>query len=438
MRIIFIFVYLILIAPTGFTQSYPYCIGGRFAENDFYSPIAIESEIDLVYGYNTNASGNIDSLRLDIYYPNKIIDGLAARPMIVMIHGGGFLNGSKTDMTNYCQELARRGYVAATIDYRVGWNSGTSGTCSGNIPSFKSAMYRATQDVNAAIRYLSFHALDYKADKNTIFLAGQSEGGMIALNAGFLDQLEADGLLPGVSSDLGGLLDATNNINTSYSIKGIFNWCGGLIDTNMIEGNEKIPVLSIHGLLDTLMPADTGYYLNCNNTSNPYPLIYGPKQIFTRMKNLGICTETNFDEMGFHCVFPSLEPIVYIPAKFTCFFKNILCGTCNTQSKIGYNAYSCMDAAPLSIVQPTEQTKFNLIYYHLIQQLDIELNFPTSHFIDIELYNAIGQKVSILETKKQINGYQLLQYKMPQLRSGLYFVNLKFDGVSQSKRFVIE
>ena len=438
MRIIYIFVLLLLIPHIGITQIYPYCIGGRFAENDFYSPIAIESELDLVYGYNTNASGNIDSLRLDIYYPNKIIDGLAARPIIVMLHGGGFLNGSKSDMTNYCQELARRGYVAATVDYRLGWNSGITGTCNGNIPSLKSAMYRATQDMNAALRYLSFHATDYKADNNTIFLAGQSEGGMIALHAGFLDQVEADALLPGISSDLGGLMNATNSINSSYSIKGIFNWCGGLIDTSMIEATENIPMLSVHGLLDTLMPLDTGLYLNCINTSNPYPIIYGPKQIFTRMKNLGICVETNIDEMGFHCLFPSLEPVVYIPAKFTCFFKNILCGNCTTQTKIGYNAYSCMDAAPLSMIQKSELTNFNLFYHHQIRQLEIELNLSGSHHLDIELYNAIGQKVSILETKKQINGYQLLQYKMPHLRSGLYFVNLNIEGIKQSKKIIIE
>ncbi len=46
-------------------QSINYCISGRFAENDFYSPLAIVSTYDLVYGNNNDYQGINQDLKLD-------------------------------------------------------------------------------------------------------------------------------------------------------------------------------------------------------------------------------------------------------------------------------------------------------------------------------------------------------------------------------------
>lgn len=201
-------VYFLLLIAFSFTceaQSSVYCMNGRFAENDYYAPIAIDSQLNIQYGFNTNISGAIDTLHFDMYYPNTLIDPLAKRPVVMMVHGGGFVNGNKTDLTHYCRQLARRGYVAATINYRLGWNSIGAGTaCTGNIPQLKTAMYRAAQDVDAALRYLNFHASDYAIDTDHLFAAGQSEGTMALLLAAFCDQAEADVYFQ--SADMGGFI----------------------------------------------------------------------------------------------------------------------------------------------------------------------------------------------------------------------------------------
>jgi len=194
-------------------QNYPYCKAGLFSDQLYYSEISIVHELDKVYGSNLDYLGNVQPLKLDIHYPNLLIDPLPLRPMIVMIHGGGFVNGSKADMTYYCAKLARAGYVAVSIDYRLGWNqTGLGGNCMGNIPQLQYAMYRALQDAHAALRYLVSQAAILRIDTQAIFLIGQSEGAMTAMNVGFMNQQVANQLLPGASADLGSIDSASNTL----------------------------------------------------------------------------------------------------------------------------------------------------------------------------------------------------------------------------------
>lgn len=70
-------------------------------------------------------------------------------------------------------------------------------------------------------------------------------------------------------------------------------------------------------MLDDVMPIENGFYANCSK----YPIVYGPKSIYQRMKSLGICVEGNYDASGNHVSNPSLENVYYIPEKLVCFFK---------------------------------------------------------------------------------------------------------------------
>lgn len=426
----FILFFLFILSLSGVqAQSSQYCINGRFAENDFFGPVSILNEQDKLYGFNLNAAGNVDSLRFNVYYPNKLIDGLSKRPLVIMIHGGELIGGSRSDMNNYCDQLARRGYVAATVDYRLGWDSGVSGACNGNILQFKNAVYRALQDVNASIRYLTYHASDYDIDTGFIFLAGQSEGAMLALHSTFMQQAEANALFAGLASDLGTLNGATNSIVTNYTIKGLFNWCGGMLDTSIIQTNEKTPVLSIHGSLDSVMPLISGPYTYCNSTSNPYPLIYGPTAISQRLKHEGICSETNYDEYGMHCNFPSLEPVVYIPSKFTCFFKHILCGNCVTTDKVGYNSNTCMDEAPVGISESFNQQDPMIVYDEYANAVSIYGESQSATKFKFQLYTLTGQLVYSYTSHQLLHGYYHDNIKLPfQLSKAVYLLRYEIGN----------
>lgn len=103
------------------------------------------------------------SQSLDLYLPEKTPDH--ALPLIVWIHGGGWMGGSKAD----CPAIGfvRRGYVAASIEYRF---------------SQKALFPAQIQDCQAAIRWLRANAAKYHIDPDHVGVWGASAGGhLVAL-----------------------------------------------------------------------------------------------------------------------------------------------------------------------------------------------------------------------------------------------------------------
>jgi len=131
--------------------------------------------------------------RLDVYLPST--DGPALRPGFVWIHGGGWTGGTKNEAraANVCGTLARAGYVAVSVDYRLG---------DGAWPTL-------LFDCKNAVRFLRAQAARYRIDPARIAVGGGSAGGhlalMVALTAG-QSGLEPEGAAtpyPGVSSAVG-------------------------------------------------------------------------------------------------------------------------------------------------------------------------------------------------------------------------------------------
>src|SRR5436190_16698936 len=57
-----------------------------------------------------------DRRQLDLYRP---VRGIGPLPAVVLVHGGGFVDGSRQDLAAVAEAFARRGYVAVTIDYQL-------------------------------------------------------------------------------------------------------------------------------------------------------------------------------------------------------------------------------------------------------------------------------------------------------------------------------
>ena len=96
-----------------------------------------------VLGYklaNEQTYGDVrTTLRMDIYQPQG--DTLSRRPVIIFCFGGGFVDGKRTDadMVALARSFAQRGFVTASIDYRLGMNLTDP-------EKAKRAVYRALQD----------------------------------------------------------------------------------------------------------------------------------------------------------------------------------------------------------------------------------------------------------------------------------------------------
>ncbi len=148
------------------------------------------------------------TLELDIYRPR---DDWRSLPALVCIHGGGWSKGQKTHFRNVTQALAAKGFVTASIDYRL----------SGEAP-FPAHIH----DCKAAVRFLRANASDFGIDPEKIGAIGHSAGGhlaaLLAMSAG-VQELEGKGGNAEVSSaiqaaiSMGGQTDFLSERNREIS-----------------------------------------------------------------------------------------------------------------------------------------------------------------------------------------------------------------------------
>lgn len=116
-----------------------------------------------------------DTLRLDIYRHKSVHK---SAPLLVFIHGGSWKKGKKDDYRRYLIDFAKKGYITATISYRL---------------SGQAKFPAALNDVNCAIGWLKSNADKYFIDANKVALIGGSAGGHLAMMAGYSsDILEFD------------------------------------------------------------------------------------------------------------------------------------------------------------------------------------------------------------------------------------------------------
>jgi len=109
------------------------------------------------------SDGNSGHL-LDVYYPENTNGKL---PVIINLHGGGFVYGNKELNKLYCYHIAQRGFIVFNLNYRLAYNDT-------KVPG-------QIQDVAAAVNWIGDNLSTYPADKNEIFLSGESAGGSLAV-----------------------------------------------------------------------------------------------------------------------------------------------------------------------------------------------------------------------------------------------------------------
>lgn len=145
----------------------------------YSTPIFTSNQVQQVaavqYGSAMNASGQHQALLMDVFLP-PASDTVAARPLVILVHGGGFSGGSRADLAGSAREYARRGFVAASIDYRLQANS--------TLPEQLAAASNAIDDSRESVRFLRANAATYGIDTSRIAMAGSSAGGAIALGVG--------------------------------------------------------------------------------------------------------------------------------------------------------------------------------------------------------------------------------------------------------------
>jgi len=199
----------------------------------------------IVYGTAIDGpSGDPVELRLDLYEPQG--DTAQARPVFVFAFGGGFVAGDRMrEPRAYCELMARRGYVAAAIDYRI--NQGNIAT--EGIPA-------AVSDARQAVGWLREHALAHRLDPERIVLGGSSAGAITALFTAYTD-LERT---PGDGSEVAAVLDL---------------WGGLYGQDGAIEAGDP-PLAIVHGTEDRVVPFSEAEALRSRAEAVGLPHLYHP------------------------------------------------------------------------------------------------------------------------------------------------------------------
>lgn len=227
------------------------CDGNRYL-NYIFNDFQVTS--DVPYGQNLKYDGTSQTLLCDVYEP--VGDNVTNRAAVIVAHGGFFLSGSKTgaDVVPICERLAKMGYVAISMEYRLGVT--VTADLSGPMTE---AVMRGVQDGKAAVRFLRKSAEadgnPYKIDPNEIYIAGSSAGGYIALHMAYLDDIAELPAFVNTSNPglAGGLEGESGNPGYSSDIKAIVNICGAIGDTAWIHAGDE-PALLFHGTNDQTVP----------------------------------------------------------------------------------------------------------------------------------------------------------------------------------------
>lgn len=234
---------------------HPTCDGDRYRVQVFDE---VKITTGLKFGEGTTIGGNFQELKMDIYEP--VGDDVEKRPAIVLAFGGSFIFGAREDMDFLCRDYAKRGYVAATIDYRL-YDAGI-------IPfpdeqDMLDVVTKAISDMKAAIRFLREDAAttnQFKIDSDFIFSGGISAGAITAAHVAVMDSTDeiSDEIMSYI--DLNGGFEGNSSSNYEYSseVQGFVNFSGALREADWITSDDP-PFISVHEEFDGTVPYGMGF-----------------------------------------------------------------------------------------------------------------------------------------------------------------------------------
>lgn len=390
-----------------------YCSqNGRFSQDAFFRNDQIVVQSNVPFATVKNWMNVSETLKLDVYYPALSQDPLALRPLILLIHGGAFIVGDKSNLSGLCLEMARRGFIAVSMDYRLGQD------CIADPLSREKAAYRAQQDAMAALRFLVSNAASVRADTSWIFLGGGSAGSATALNTVYMTQSDWDKVSPQLSTLLGPLNSSGNALTNSYTIKGIFNNWGAVLK-DQIQKNEMLPMVSFHGDADLTVAIDSAFGGGCTNALKTY----GSRSLHYSLMNQGICSDLTVQPGGGHGIYEDSLGTMFRAGRAACFFKSLFCNNCTSFYQTDTQPASCNVGTTAATIA---DTKNDLTIYPNPFSDELFINGLKG----VEYFRLFDCQGKLLEQGKAIS-----ENHFSKLIPGLYF--LKIIDNTEEKTFHI-
>lgn len=217
---------------------------------------------------------NGKSLQLDIY---KLKDLKEPAPLLVFIHGGGWRGGNRSDYKKYLVYYAKKGYVTATVSYRL----------------IKDGLYPAcAEDITDAVQWFFQNGDYYGYDADRIALLGGSAGGHLSLLAAYgwgkyrtvsdSATVASDNRRIKAVVDLYGPVDLTTDYARSHpTVTGFFHHSYEETPELYLEASPLLyldetnpPTLILHGTSDNLVPVSQSDMLKARLDAMGVPCEY--------------------------------------------------------------------------------------------------------------------------------------------------------------------
>ena len=123
---------------------------------------AISEEITMISNVNYIPGDSMEHT-LDIYFRN---DGVK-KPILIDIHGGGFISHDKKVDSIFANVMAQNGFVVFSLNYRLAY------------PEYN--VFDQIDDIDKATRWVVKHASSYDGENKRMYVVGHSSGGVNAV-----------------------------------------------------------------------------------------------------------------------------------------------------------------------------------------------------------------------------------------------------------------
>lgn len=172
-------------------------------------------------------------LFLDVFYPKG--DSSKRYPGVILIHGGGWQSGDKSQMHTIGKALAAKGYVAVAVEYRL---------------SLEAKYPEAVYDLKSAVRWMRANADKIQLDTKLITSLGTSAGGQLASLLGVTNgNPDFEGLRRGNAEQVSDVqavvnIDGTLAFRHPESSEGTAasNWLNGTYEENSKNWESAAPL----------------------------------------------------------------------------------------------------------------------------------------------------------------------------------------------------
>ena len=376
---------------------------GRY-ENEIFDEVSkTVVEYTDVYDWSALDSG----LDMDIYQP--VGDTATNRPLLIFAHGGVYIEGDKNSntMITLCEAFAKRGYVTASIQYRL---TNLQSLLSANSYSiFSQTVVNSISDMKSAVRYFR---KDFKNNNNSfgintnqIFVGGYSAGAVTAAHLSVIDEGEVPEEFQSFFEKSGGIEGNSGNHGYSSEVSGAILLAGAINTINFLDENDP-PIVSVHSTDDNTIDYECASPLSNFEFFLDLPILCGSGKIHDELDNIGVLNDLYTFSFGGHSA-----PIINLEETaipfISDFLYDLICQSTSVDDQ----------ESPLFSVYPN----------------------PCKNYINIENLNRINSVVIVdmlgnIVLKSQLNN-GVNQINTSALSKGVYVIYTT-DEISEKQLFI--